>query len=165
MINVLVACEESQRVATAFREMGFNAFSADIKPPSGGHPEYHIIGDVLKILNPYPICVFCTMDGKKHYIAKWDLIIAHPPCTYLSNAANGAHTIKQNSIQRINARTIKRIDAMKFFMEFANADAPCIAIENPIGIMNTVYRKPDQIIQPFYFAENENAPTIPNYTA
>lgn len=156
MINVLIACEESQRVTLAFREMGFNAFSADIKPPSGGHPEYHVIGDVLKILNPAPICVFCTMDGKRHYISKWDLIIAHPPCTYLSNVANRAHTVKQNSIQHINARTIKRIDAMSFFMQFANADAAHIAIENPIGIMNSAYRKPDQIIQPFYFAENEN---------
>lgn len=82
-INVLVACEESQRVCMAFRERGFNAYSCDIQECSGGHPEYHILGDAVKALDAGEIT---TMDGETHYIPKWDLLIAHPPCTYLSNA-------------------------------------------------------------------------------
>ena len=93
-MNVLVACEESQRVCSAFREKGHNAFSCDILPCSGGHPEWHIHGDVLKILNPYElpfggeVIEFRTMDGADYVIEKWDLIIAHPPCTYLTLAGN-----------------------------------------------------------------------------
>ena len=84
-MNVLIACEESQRVCTAFRERGHRAFSCDIQECSGGHPEWHICGDVLPLINGR--CKFETMDGKTHEISdKWDLIIAHPPCTYLSNA-------------------------------------------------------------------------------
>ena len=86
-MNVLIACEESQRVCAAFREKGHNAFSCDILPCSGGHPEWHICGDVLPLLNGN--CVFRTMDGVKHRIdGKWDLIIAFPPCTHL--AVSGA---------------------------------------------------------------------------
>ena len=84
-MKVLVACEESQRVCMAFRERGHNAFSCDIEPCSGCHPEWHIQQDVLPLLNGR--CGFKTMDGVEHSIdGKWDLIIAHPPCTYLSNA-------------------------------------------------------------------------------
>lgn len=86
-MKVLVACEESQRVCTAFRQRGHEAYSCDIIVPSGGHPEWHILGDVLAILNPSPRGIFfSTMDGGEHTVDKWDLIIAHPPCTYLSNA-------------------------------------------------------------------------------
>jgi hypothetical protein len=86
-MRVLVACEESQRVCIAFRERGHNAFSCDIQEPSGGHPEWHIMRDVLGLLNG--CCGFFTMDGKYHMIPdKWDLIIAHPPCTYLTNTGN-----------------------------------------------------------------------------
>lgn len=84
-INVLVACEESQRVCMAFRERGFNAFSCDIQECSGGHPEYHILGDAVKALDAGEIT---TMDGKTHHIPKWDLLIAHPPCTYLAVSGN-----------------------------------------------------------------------------
>lgn len=99
-MNVLIACEESQRVCTAFRERGHNAFSCDIQEPSGGRPEWHIMGDVLKILNPLHFqaeeveglddwCIpFRTMDGAYHEVKKWDLIIAHPPCTFLTNTGN-----------------------------------------------------------------------------
>ena len=84
-MNVLVACEESQRVCIAFREKGHSAFSCDIEPCSGGHPEWHVMQDVIPLLNGQ--CIFKTMDGIEHSIdGKWDLIIAHPPCTYLSNA-------------------------------------------------------------------------------
>ena len=151
-MNVLVACEESQRVATAFREQGHNAFSCDIIPCSGGHSEYHIISDVLKIINGN--CDFQTENGEKHTIkTTWDLIIAHPPCTYLTYAANSWHKLGIKSLDEINERTLKRVYAMQFFMNIAMADCEKIAIENPVGIMNTAYRKPDCMIHPYQFSE------------
>lgn len=159
-MKVLVACEESQRVCTAFRERGHEAYSCDIQEPSGGHPEWHIQMDVIEILNPIPYSkefnaiLFKTMDGVDHIIfGKWDLIIAHPPCTYLSSVANRNHTLKCKAIEEINQRTDLRIDAMRFFMEIAEADCDRIVIENPAGVMNTCYRKPDQIIHPYMFAD------------
>lgn len=151
MAHVLIACEESQRVCMAFRKMGHDAFSCDIQEPSGGHPERHILGDALKAIHGGQIV---TMDGVTHEIPKWDLLIAHPPCTYLSFAATRAHSLKCTPLEKINARTILRIDAMQFFMHFVNANCDHIAIENPKGIMNTAYRKPDQIIDPYMFAES-----------
>ena len=160
-MNVLVACEESQRVCTAFRERGHNAFSCDIQEPSGGHPEWHILGDVLDVLNPSQISesfygiVFRTMDGEPHRIdGNWDLIIAHPPCTYLSNVATRHHSLKCTKREKIIERTQKRIDAMQFFLIFESCPCAHIAIENPIGVINTCYRKPDQIISPYMFAES-----------
>ena len=148
-MNVLVACEESQRVCTAFREKGHNAFSCDILPCSGGHPEWHIMQDVLPLLNGQ--CSFKTMDGIEHSIdGKWDLIIAHPPCTYLTVAAN-----KLYNIEKYGKKAVKRLEdrekAIEFFMAFVNADCERKAIENPIGVISTRYRKPDQIIQPYQF--------------
>lgn len=96
-----------------------------------------------------------TQDGKEHIIDKWDLIIAHPPCTYLSNAATRSHSLKGATLEQINARTQKRIQAQEFFMKFANVNCDRVAIENPVGVMNTVYRKPDQIIEPYQFAKSE----------
>lgn len=155
MGNVLIACEESQRVCMAFRKMGHDAFSCDIVDPSGGHPEWHIKGDALLYLDRvFDNIRFVTMDGKIHSIFRWDLIIAHPPCTYLSMVATRAHSLKCTPIDKINDRTMKRIDAMQFFMNFVNADCARIAIENPKGIMNTAYRKPDQTIDPYMFAES-----------
>ena len=163
-MRVLIACEESQRVCIAFRELGHEAYSCDIQKPSGGHPEWHILGDALEILNPsydkgnlvrhYGIR-FKTMDGIKHTIdGQWDLIIAHPPCTYLTNVATRHHSLKCGTLERIDERTLRRIEAMQFFMNFATADCERIAIENPVGVMNTCYRKPDQIISPYMFAES-----------
>lgn len=168
-MKVLVACEESQRVCTAFRERGHEAYSCDIIECSGGHPEWHIQGDVLEILNPETHWAFIsenedcwcgidffTMDGTYHRIdGKWDLIIAHPPCTYLSNCATRSHSIRCTPVKKINSRTMKRIESMEFFMQFVNADCDRIVIENPVGVMNTCYRKPDQIIDPYMFAESE----------
>lgn len=152
-MNVLVACEESQRVCTEFRKLGHNAFSCDIEPCSGGHPEWHIMQDVLPLINGN--CEFKTMDGQAHKIdGKWDLLIAHPPCTYLTNVATKHHSLKCSTLGKINNRTEKRIASMEFFMEFANADCEHIAIENPVGVMNTAYRKPDQTIHPYMFAES-----------
>lgn len=153
-MNVLIACEESQRTATAFREMGINAYSADILDCSGGHPEYHIKGDVLKILNGG---IFYTETGDYNYLPEWDLIIAHPPCTYLTNAATQCHSIKITPLNKINERTLKRVEAISFFMRIAMAKCTYIAIENPVGIMSTVYRQPEQIIHPYQFASDVNA--------
>lgn len=154
-MKVLVACEESQRVCIAFRERGHEAYSADIQEPSGGHPEWHILGDVLKILNGG---AFETMDGAKHTVEKWGLIIAHPPCTYLTVTGNRWFNVKRygdKALQRIKDRET----AARFFMKFANADCEHIAIENPVGYMSTFYRKADQIIQPYMFGHQAEKKT------
>lgn len=141
-MNVLIACEESQRVCIEFRKRGFNAFSCDIQECSGEHPEWHIISDVLPLLNGH--CKFITQDGLCVRIdEKWDLIIAHPPCTDL--CVSGARWFKE---KQADGRQQKSID---FFMKFTSIQCDHVAIENPVGIMSTHYRKPDQIIQPYQF--------------
>ena len=146
-MRVLVACEESQEVCKAFRVRGHEAYSCDIQAPSGGHPEWHICGDVLPLLNGN--CVFKTMDGVKHRIdGKWDLIIAHPPCTYLSNA--GARFLYPKGV--LNEDRLKLgLAAKDFFMSFYNADCEKICIENPTP--SRVYELPKytQVIQPWMF--------------
>ena len=150
-MNVLVACEESQRVCIAFRERGHNAFSCDIEPCSGGHPEWHIMQDVIPLLNGK--CSFNTMDGIEHSIdGKWDLIIAFPPCTYLTVTGNRWFNIDRYGEKAIQ-RHKDRKDAIDFFMAFANADCEKIAIENPVGIMSSEWRKPNQIINPWQFGD------------
>lgn len=151
-MKVLIACECSQTVCKEFRALGHEAYSCDIESCYGGHPEWHIKGDCLEILRGGQM--FKTEDGKEHTIDKWDLIIAHPPCTYLSNAATSKHSLKSSTLEEINERTAKRIQAQEFFMKFANSNCEKIAIENPVGVMSTVYRKPDQIIEPYQFAES-----------
>lgn len=150
-MNVLIACEESQRVCISMRYHGYKAYSCDIQNCSGGYPECHIKDDVLKILNGG---FFRTCDNENHYVDHWDLIIAHPPCIYLTNCANRSHSLRCTPLDKINERTSKRIEAMEFFMKFVNADCDHIAIENPVGVMNTCYRKADQIIEPYQFAES-----------
>lgn len=152
-MNVLVACEESQRVCTAFRERGHNAFSCDILPCSGGHPEWHIQGDALAILTGGEIT---TMDGIVHNIQQFDMLIAHPPCTYLSNVHTKGFSLRVTPPEKVVQRWIERAKAAVFFMQFMGADIPKICVENPVGFMNTAYRKPDMIIHPYMFAENEN---------
>ena len=155
-MNVLIACEESQRVCIEFRKRGHNAFSCDLQNCSGGHPEWHINKNVFDVLNGYTI--FKTQDRTIYTIdGHWDLIIAHPPCTYLTTAATQCHSLKCYSDSEIIVRTYDRLDAMRFFMDIMNSNCPRIAIENPTGVMNTCYRKPDQIIQPYYFAENTDS--------
>lgn len=157
-MRILVACEESQAVTIAFRERGHEAYSCDIQECSGGHPEWHIRGDVLNFLNPnvmfpreLPGIQFVTMDNEYHYfLGKWDMIIAHPPCTYLTVTGNRWYNVDRYGEKAIQ-RKKDRQDAVKFFMEFVNADCDKIAIENPIGYMSTHYRKPDCIIQPYEF--------------
>lgn len=148
-MNVLIACEESQEVCKAFRAKGYNAFSCDIQDCSGGHPEWHIKGDCLSLLNGS--CEFVTMDGETHKIdGKWDLLIAHPPCTYLTVAANKFYSVEKYG-DKAKKRIQDREKAIEFFMSFVNADCDRIAIENPVGVISTRYRKPDCIIQPYQF--------------
>ena len=148
-MNVLVACEESQTVCKAFRDRGHNAFSCDVQECSGGQPEWHICDDVLPLLNGR--CKFNTVDGKEHTITeKWDLIIAHPPCTYLCMSGQ-KHCNEEVYGEKAKERKKERKKAIEFFMEFVNADCEKIAIENPVGVMTRYYRKADQYIQPLQF--------------
>lgn len=133
-MKILVACEESQAVTIELRKLGHEAYSCDIEPCSGGHPEWHLRCDAMELLK-----------------MQWDMILAFPPCTDL--AVSGARYFAQ---KRADGRQQRSVD---FFMAFANADCPRIAIENPVGIMSTHYRKPDQIIQPWMFGHGETKAT------
>lgn len=145
--KVLVACEESQEVCKAFRARGHEAYSCDVLEPSGGHPEWHILGDALEAIRGGEIM---TMDGVVHDVGKWDLLIAHPPCTYLTVSGN-----RWFNVERYGDRALERLksrkEAAEFFMAFINADVPRICVENPVGYMSTHYRKPDCIVQPYQF--------------
>ena len=156
MINVLIACEESQRVCIEFRKRGFNAFSCDVVECSGGHPEWHIQLDCGCVLEG--AIHFTTCDGNLHYVYEWDLIIAHPPCTYLTNTGNRWYSIAKYG-DKAKQRLKDRYDSALFFMQFVYATCKHIAIENPIGYMSTFYRKPDQIIHPYMFGDPERKAT------
>lgn len=132
-MKVLVACEESQRVCISFRERGHEAYSCDIQNCSGGHPEWHIQGDALNVIN----------DG-------WDIIIAHPPCTYLTNASAVRMRVKGEIVQE---RYEKAMAAKEFFMQFLNADCPKICVENPVPLKLVGLPPYTQIIQPYQFGE------------
>ena len=148
-MKVLVACEESQEVCKAFRAKGHEAYSCDIQEPSGGHIEWHILGHALAVL---PGGTITTMDGTRHEIGKWDLLIAHPPCTYLAVSGNRWFNVERYGDAALN-RLANRHEAVNFFMEFALSDIQKIAIENPVGHMSTAWRKPDQIIHPYMFGD------------
>jgi len=143
-MRILVACEESQVVCKAFRKNGHEAFSCDILNCSGGYPEWHIKGDVLEIAK----VKWSIRDSEKWH---WDMIIAFPPCDHL--AVSGARWFKE---KQADGRQQAGVD---FFNFFTNHSCPKIAIENPIGIMSTQYRKPDQIIQPWQFGHGETKST------
>lgn len=134
-MKILVACEESQAVTIELRKLGHEAFSCDLLPCSGGHPEWHFKGDVVELLKE-----------------KWDMIIAFPTCTYLTVTGNRWFNIErygEKAIQRYKDRK----EAIDFFMMFANADCEKIVIENPVGIMSSEFRKPNQIINPYQFGD------------
>lgn len=133
-MKILLACEESQAVCLEFRKRGHQAFSADILECSGPHPEWHLKGDVLEIIE----------EG-------WDMMIAFPPCTHL--AISGAKHFEK---KRADGRQQQGVD---FFMKMINAPIPKIAVENPIGIMSSLYRKPDQIIHPYHFGDSYSKST------
>lgn len=148
-MKVLVACEESQRVCTAFRELGHEAYSCDVQECSGGHPEWHIQGDVLPLIDGR--CAFFTSDGAYHAVEdRWDLLIAHPPCTYLTVSGNRWFSVEKYGDKALQ-RYRKRDSAAEFFLKFINADCDKIAVENPVGYMSSHFRRPEQIIQPYEF--------------
>lgn len=149
-MTVLVACEESQCVCMAFRDRGHEAFSCDLQECSGGHPEWHIVGDVLPLINGR--CAFRTQDGGCHEIGgKWDLIIAHPPCTYMSNA--GACRMYPHKGQIDLERFQKAMRAKDFFLKFLEADCEHIAVENPRPMKVVGLPKETQSIQPYEHGE------------
>ena len=152
-MKVLVACEESQRVCMAFRERGHEAYSCDMQECSGGHPEWHIQGDVTKVLDGR--CSFQTADTHTHTLTgKWDLIIAHPPCTYLTNAgACRLYKVIDGESYIKRSRFELGLDAKDFFLRCLNADCDRVAIENPIP--TGIYRLPPytQTIQPYEYGE------------
>ncbi len=146
-MRVLVACEESQAVCIECRKLGHEAYSCDIEPCSGGHPEWHICQDVIPLLNGN--CTFKTVDGEEHKIdGRWDMIIAFPPCTYLSNAG-ARHLFRGGKLNQ--ERYKKGLEAKDFFMKILNADCDRIAVENPVS--SKIYDMPlyDQEIQPWQF--------------
>ena len=135
-MRVLVACEESQTVTKAFRARGHNAFSCDLLPASGGHPEWHLRADVRDVLAR---------------ALPWDMLIGFPPCDHL--AVSGARWFPEKVA---DGRQQQGID---LFLALAHADVPRVAIENPVGIMSTVWRKPDQIVQPWYYGDEATKTT------
>lgn len=172
-MKVLVACEESQAVTIELRRLGHEAYSCDIQECSGGHPEWHIKGDVLQLLNPEyvhrwsdePAALgfeFFTSDGRLHFVGgKWDMIVAHPPCTYLTNGGAVRMFRKDEkeyppygTFQMVNVERLKEgMLARDFFMRFMNADCERIAIENPIPMGIYMLPQPSQVIQPYMFGD------------
>jgi len=145
MKRILIACEESQAVCIEFRKLGFEAFSCDIQECSGGHPEWHYQKDIFEVIN-----------------MGWDAMIAFPPCTYLTISANKWYEDqpeRKSGTLVGKQRRDARIDAIKFFMDLYNCNIPKIAIENPIGVMSSKFRKPDQVLQPWMFGHGETKAT------
>ncbi len=159
-LNILVACEESQAVCKAFRALGHNAYSCDLLECSGGHPEWHFAHDITTVLNRTNLTL---QNGEQAIInGEWDIMIGHPPCTYL--AVSGAkwyyHPDDKNlpieqrrPHPKFPNRAKDREDGAAFFMLLANADVKRLAIENPVGIMSKRWRKPNQTIQPYMFGD------------
>lgn len=140
-MKILIACEESQTVCKAFRDRGIEAYSCDIQECSGAHPEWHITGDALK----------------EAYSGKYDAMIAHPPCTFLT--VTGNKWMKPEFRDRFPDRPQQREDAIEFFMALYNAPIDNIAVENPVGIMSTTFRKPDQYVHPYHFGDPHSKKT------
>ena len=160
MLNVLLACEESQETTKALRELGYRAFSCDLQECSGGHPEWHVHGDVLPLLDGN--CTFTTMDGKEHkQVGKWDLLICHPPCTHLAmSGASHFEKKREDGRQR---------EGLELFCKFLVADCDFIAVENPVNIVGAEYvrtyfpdlcekyglpLKPNQKVHPWMFGDH-----------
>lgn len=166
-INVLIACEESQTVCKAFRDLGINAYSCDLVPSSGGHPEWHFKQDVLEVINDKGGTLETGEQvslGQKN----WDLMVAHPPCTYLSSSGarwfyhpEDKHlpTEQRRPHPKFPRRAQDREEAAEFFIKLAEANIEHIAVENPVGYMSTIYRKPEQIVQPYQFGDSASKKT------
>ena len=164
-MRVLVACEESQAVCKEFRKLGHEAYSCDIIECSGGHPEWHIQGDAILALRGGQMT---TMDGQTHDVGKWDMIIAFPPCTYMSNAG-ACRMFPQNGVIDPD-RFAKAMKAKEFFMAFYNADCDRISIENPLPLSVVGLPEKTQVIQPYQFGHSYTKKTylwlkgLPNLT-
>ncbi len=168
ILNVLIACEESQTVCKEFRRLGHNAFSCDLLECSGGHPEWHFNQDVLTLIKNRRGKL---QTGNMYKLPKgeeWDLMIAHPPCTFL--AVSGARWYyhpedkdlpveQRRPHPKFPNRAKDREDGVRFFLSLAKATIKHIAIENPVGIMSNRFRKPDQIIQPYFFGDSASKST------
>ena len=145
-MRVLVACEESQAVTIELRKLGHEAFSCDLLPCSGDHPEWHYQKDVFEVI-----------EG-----GVWDMMLAFPPCTYLTVTANkwlkDQKPLKSGALVGIDRRNARQ-DAIDFFIKLANSNIPKIAIENPVGCISSVWRKADQIIHPYYFGDEHRKTT------
>jgi hypothetical protein len=140
-VKILIACEESQTITKAFRKKGHEAYSCDLQAESGGHPEWHIKGDALK----------------EAYSGKYDLMIAHPPCTYL--AVSGARWMYNKDGSRNEERWNNQLEALEFVQKLMDAPIDKIAIENPVSVISSQIRKPDQIIQPYHFGDKATKTT------
>lgn len=153
-MEILLACEESQAVTIELRKLGHEAFSCDTLPSSGGHPEWHIQGDVTKVLSGefQKHGQFWTEAETVEKVGKWDMMIAFPPCTFLTVTGNRWFNVARYG-QKAIKRNEDRINAISFFMMLAKADCDRISIENPVGIMSSKWRKPDQIIHPYQFGD------------
>lgn len=146
-MKILVACEESQAVTKELRKLGHEAYSCDIDVCSGGHPEWHIQQDVIPLING--ICSFTTCDGAEHTVDdRWDMLIAFPQCTYMTNAGAVRMRVKGEIVQE---RYQKAMQAKEFFMRFFNADCDKIAIENPTPMKLICLPPYNQAIQPYWF--------------
>ena len=147
-MKVLIGCEESQAVCIEFRKLGIDAYSCDIQECSGGHPEWHFNRDIFKVIGGG----YLELEtGEVVYIDKWSAMICFPPCTHL--AVSGAAWFEQK------IKDGRQQQGVDFFMKMINAPIERITIENPMGIMSTIYRKPDQIIQPYYFGDEAQKTT------
>lgn len=156
-MKILVACEESQAVTIELRRLGHEAYSCDLVECSGGHPEWHLQQDVIPLLDGD--CTLKPCSGEARRInGQWDMIIAHPPCTYLSNAGAAYFSPKWGE-KKISERRECQREAEMFFMLFVNAKCDRIAIENPVGCMSTRYQKPTQCIQPYWFGDHAQKKT------
>ena len=153
-MNALIACEESQAVCIEFRKRGHEAFSCDILSCSGGHPEWHIMADIINVIKGGWLF---TESGETVFIDKWDIMIGFPPCTYIT--VTGARWMynKDGSINKEREQNQK--DGIAFFMSLMESPIDKIALENPIGVLSSLYRKPDQIIQPYYFGDEAQKTT------
>lgn len=155
-MKVLVACEESQAVTIELRRLGHDAYSCDIQECSGGHPEWHIMADALDLLNGHTFLFPQDRSAPHSYVEKWDMIIAFPPCTYLSNA--GACRLYPKKGQLDMERYKKGLQAKEFFLKFLNADCDRIAVENPVSSSVFEMPKHTQEIQPYQFNDDGTHP-------
>lgn len=146
--KVLIACEESQTACIEFRKLGIDAYSCDLQECSGGYPEWHIRDDVLKIINGH--CSFKTQAYTYHWVDKWDMVIAHPPCTYLSRAGSTSLYPKGKLNQE---RYEKGLQGKEFFMKFLKCDCDKICVENPVPSAIYELPKASQVIEPYFFGD------------